>query len=43
MFQSTLLFLPDVALNTLGIPLLLFVELGEALGVTLFGGGKVTG
>jgi hypothetical protein len=43
MLQSTLLSLPDVALNTLSISLLFFVELSKALGVTLFGRDKVTG
>jgi hypothetical protein len=43
MLQSTLLSLPDITLNTLDVPFLLFVELGEALSVTLFGRSKITG
>ena len=42
MIQPTFLYLPDIAFYTLGVPLLLSVELGETFNMTLFVRGKVT-
>jgi hypothetical protein len=42
MFQPTLLPLSDVGLYTLGVPLLLCVELLETLSMILLIGSKVT-